>query len=273
VTAATGGAVSGGVEGQRVAMAGIYGDEAEARWGFHYTTDPLVRYLRDRRLGITLRIIGRQGRLDPGHQSVLLVCGGIGGEGTYLRNLGFREVTVSDLSAEALRLCRRFDPRLQTRELNAEDMAEVADGSYDFVVVQDGLHHLPRPVLGLTEMLRVARQGVAVIEPHYGLVGRALGTEWEVQGDAVNYVFRWSKPMLEQVTRSYLVSRDAVVVAHRLWDHPLLVGKAAERLPRRMRHAAARAVYGALTPVRRWGNMMVGVVLKPAVTQLLSAAG
>lgn len=45
-------------------------------------------------------------------------------------------MTVSDLSEKALELCRRFDGRLKTRALNAEDMSEVEDGSYDLVFVR-----------------------------------------------------------------------------------------------------------------------------------------
>jgi SAM-dependent methyltransferase len=244
-------------------MAEVYADDRESRWSFHYTKDPLVRYLRDRRLGLALELLRRHGGLDPARQSVLLVCGGVGGEGTFLRDAGFRDVTVSDLSEEALRLCRRFDPRLATRLLNAEDMADVAEDAYDLVVVQDGLHHLPRPVLGFTEMLRVARQAVIVIEPHHGLVGSMIGTEWERHGDAVNYVFRWTGALLEQATRSYLLRSDAVVVAHRVWDHNLVVGRTVGRLPAPIRLPAAKAAYGLLTPLRRAGNMLVGVVLKP----------
>jgi hypothetical protein len=35
-------------------------------------------------------------------------------------------------------------------------MTEVQDDSYDIALVQDGLHHLSRPVLSFIEMLRVA---------------------------------------------------------------------------------------------------------------------
>ena len=252
-----------GVEVQRAAMAEVYGDAREARWAFHYTSDPLTRYLRDRRLDIALRILHRRGRLDPRRQSVLLVCGGVGGEGTYLCNRGFRDVTVSDLSESALTLCRRFDGRLATRLLNAEDMSEVEEGAYDLVVVQDGLHHLPRPVLGFTEMLRVARQAVVVIEPYRSLVGKVVGREWERHGDAVNFVFRWTGNLLEQATRSYLLRSDAAVEAHRLWDHNLAVGRAVGRLPTATRLRAAKALYATLAPLNPIGNMMVGIVVKP----------
>lgn len=256
--------MSDGVERQRAVMTEVYDEEKAGRWSFHYTRDPLVRYLRDRRLGIALRILKQHGRLDPARQSVLLVCGGVGGEGTFLRNVGFSDVTVSDFSAEALRLCERFDPRLRTRVLNAEAMTDVADDSYDLVVVQDGLHHLPRPVLGFTEMLRVARQAVVVVEPHVGLVARAIGTKWEVQGDAVNFVFRWDGNLMRQAASSSLLRRDLTVVPYRVWDHPLVISRLVSRLPKSSRLAAAKAVYAALMPFRPAGNMMVGVVLKPA---------
>jgi len=252
-----------GIESQRVAMAANYSDRSEQRWAFHYTSDPLTRFLRDRRLRVALKILQDQGHLDPANQSVLLVCGGVGGEGTFLRDFGFQDVTVSDISKEALESCGRFDPRLQTMLLNAESMTDLPDRSYDIVLVQDGLHHLPRPVLGYTEMLRVARVAAIVIEPHYGAVGKWIGREWEVNGDAVNYVFRWNRSILEQATRSYLLDKDSAVVPHRLWDHNLAVGRAVARMPRQLQVRAAKAIYAALRPFDRFGNMMVGVALKP----------
>src|SRR5689334_5153468 len=139
--------MSDGIKMQQERSNRIHGDSIEGLWDYHYTNDPLIRYLRDRRLHRALKELDKRGRLDVAKQSVLLVCGGVGGEGTFLANQGFVDVTVSDLSEKPMELCRRFDERLKTRVLNAEDMSEVEDRSYDIVVVQDGLHHLPRPVL------------------------------------------------------------------------------------------------------------------------------
>jgi ubiquinone/menaquinone biosynthesis C-methylase UbiE len=245
---------------QRSATAEICSNRDD--WSFHVTSDPLTRFLRDRRLRTALHMLRVRGLLHPERQSVLVVCGGVGGEGVFLSRWGFTDVTVSDLSEEALEVCRSLEPKIRTMPLNAENMAEIPDASYDLVLVQDGLHHLPRPVLGFTEMLRVARKAVIVIEPHEGLVGRLIGTEWERQGEFVNYVFRWNRSLLNQATRSYLLCPQAVVLLRRLWDHNLAVGKAAGRFPQRWRLAAAKAVYQALRPVNRLGNMMVAVVVK-----------
>jgi SAM-dependent methyltransferase len=248
------------VESQRAATDELCGSRDD--WSFHVTKDPLTRFLRDRRMLIALESLDKRGFLDRARQSVLVVCGGVGGEGIFLRDFGFRSVTVSDLSANALAVCRRLEPGLRTMPMNAEDMAEIPDSSYDLVLVQDGLHHLPRPVLGFTEMLRVARTAVIVIEPHDSLVGRLIGTEWEQQGEAVNYVFRWNRSMLKQATMSYLLCKNAIVLPHRVWDHNIVVRRAVNKLPERWRLTGARTIYRALAPVNRIGNMMIGVVIK-----------
>lgn len=248
-----------GIEAQRAATDKVIHDGHD--WDFHVTKDPLTRFLRDRRLRIGLSKLRSRGVLDPAHQSVLVVCAGVGGEGILLRRYGFEDVTVSDLSPQALSLCGQLDPLLKTVQTNTEDMVEIPDASYDLVVVQDGLHHLPRPVLGFTEMLRVARKAVILIEPHESLVGTLIGTEWELHGGAVNYVFRWSGSLLKQATLSYLLRSGAIVLPCRLWDHNVVVGKLAKRFPKRWQLAVAKAVYHVLTPMNKLGNMMVGIVI------------
>lgn len=248
-----------------------YGESARERWDFHYTTDPFTRYIRDRRLHVATSLLSRHLSSRPDAESILVACGGVGGEGTFLANHGWADVTVSDFTPSALELCRSFDPRLKVLTLDAQDMA-LDDNSFDFVLVQDGLHHLAQPARGLTEMLRVARRGAVVIEPHYGLAGRILGREWEVEGDAVNYVFRWNSQMVEQVAKSYLLQYDLKVHVARFWDHGLAIGRATQWVPTRQRARAARLLYAGLAPARRAGNMMVAVVEKgqePAKKRLL----
>jgi hypothetical protein len=141
---------------------------------------------------------------------------------------------------------------------------DLPDGAYDLVLVQDGLHHLSRPVLGFTEMLRVARRGVLVMEPHWGLVAKLFGTTWEDQDGEINFVFRWNQMLLEQATRSYLLQQSCHVEALRLWDHPSAVHRLASRLASPSQQLAlARACYGVLDGLfRPLGNAMIGVVVK-----------
>lgn len=253
-----------GVESQWRAFEKIYQKHDPSRWDFHDTPDRLTRYLRDRRLNIALGILRKRVPKLSGSMSALVVCGGVGGEGTFLANQGFGDVTVSDFSEVALSICKVRDPRLRTLHLNAEAV-DLPSDSYDLVLVQDGLHHLTRPTLGLSEMLRVARHAAVVIEPHSGIVGRALGTKWEQENDATNYVFRWNKHLLREVTYSYLVNPKVVVCTRRIWDHGGLMARVVSVVrPRRFAVGAARVSYGFLdTFARPLGNMFVAVVLKP----------
>ena len=230
-------------------------------WAAHFGKDPLTRFLRDRRLSVAFREMKKKGLLRVDRQSVLVICGGVGGEGSFLRRCGFDDVTVSDFSTSSLELCNSFDPTIKTLKLNAESI-DLPDESFDIVVVQDGLHHLLRPTLGLTEMLRVAKSAVVVIEPHYGLVGQVFGTKWEVHGEVVNYVFRWNRTILEQCTRSFLLLESTEVVTRRIWDHNLVVMRVVGHLPGRFRLAVARLIYALLRPLSRFGNMMIGIVIK-----------
>jgi ubiquinone/menaquinone biosynthesis C-methylase UbiE len=47
---------------------------------------------------------------------------------------------------------------------NAEFLS-FKDGEFDYVLCKETYHHLPRPMMGLYEMLRVAGKGVVLIEP------------------------------------------------------------------------------------------------------------
>lgn len=251
------------VEQQHRSFDAKYAPAERAKWAFHDTPDPLTRYMRDRRLKFgTDRVLAETG-MSPEQCSVLIVCGGVGGEGTYFANRGFTDVTVSDFSENALEICRHRDPRLKTRLLNAEEM-DLEDASYDFVLVQDGLHHLPRPVLGYTEMLRVARRAVVVIEPHTGVVANLLGREWEHEGDAINYVFRWNHELLEQSTRSVLLQEPCKVRGYRMWNHNIVMLRLARLFGEgAVAHQVVKAAYGILgTALPFLGNYMAGVVIK-----------
>jgi SAM-dependent methyltransferase len=246
---------------QHAAFEQIYADDT--RWEFHDTSDPLTRYVRDRRLRMGLHHALAMSGASPGEWDALVVAGGVGGEGSFLANAGLRSVTVSDYSENALKHCRVRDPRLLTLQLDAEQPA-LDDGSYDLVVVQDSLHHLSRPVQGFVEMLRVARQAVIVLEPHLGLISRIFGTEWETLQDQVNYVFRWNRMLLEQPTRSYLLRTPYEIRAIRRWDHSGHMHRIARHVgPPACQVAFAKTVYSCLDFVLRpFGNAMIGVIVR-----------
>lgn len=260
-----------GVAKQKETFEDIY--SKRENWSYWDSKDPLTRYLLDRRLKMSVDNLMEITKSSPSDWDVLVICGGVGGEGTVLANMGFQSVTVSDISENALEVCKVRDPRLQTLILNAENL-EVPDQSYDLVLVQDGLHHLPRPVLGYNEMLRVAKKAAIVIEPHAGIVANLLGMSWEDHGGTVNYVFRWNQLLLEQATRSYLLQAPCYIKTIRMWNHNLVMDKIAKIFGgKQVGLGVVKLGYFLLDLLGgSVGNMMIGLVVKnPPFSQKGSA--
>jgi 16S rRNA G1207 methylase RsmC len=98
------------VAAQAAAGESRFRQRAAAEWDFNFTTDRLVRFLRDRRLDVALTLLTQHGTLGT-RNTVLVVCGGVGGEGVYLLRHGFADVTVSDIAPTALEIARSASPR------------------------------------------------------------------------------------------------------------------------------------------------------------------
>jgi ubiquinone/menaquinone biosynthesis C-methylase UbiE len=233
------------------------------RWSFHDTPEPLTRFLRDRRQNRAVQELLRQTDTRPEHwDRVLVVCGGVGGEGTFLRKQGFRNVTVSEFDPALLRIMGQRDRSLRGAACDAQHLP-FAGGSFDLVLVQDGIHHLKNPALGITEMLRVARRAVVVIEPHDGVVARLLGIRIEREGGQENFVFRWNRRMFVQVVSSFLVGTPFHVCTLRFWDHSLAMLRLFRWLPGdRLKLLGIQIGYGVLKLMDSLGgNMFVGIVI------------
>jgi len=100
-------------------------------------------------------------RWIPDHNaSVLVVAGGTNDRDVF-HGLGFTNVLVSSL-----------DERIEAGQLapygwsrqDAEALT-FGDGTFDYVVVHDGLHHCHSPHRALLDMYRVARRAVVVFDP------------------------------------------------------------------------------------------------------------
>jgi len=160
---------------------------------------------------------------------ILVLCASDGNEGSVLLDMGFVDVTVSDLSDAICDVAVKRDPRLKAQALNAEETG-LPSLSFDIAIVQDGLHHLQRPVQGFTEMLRIASRAVIFLEPHDSLVGRLIGTRWERNGSAVNYVFRWTKRLVQDTTSSYLGQTAFQNLSFSFWHHNVVLANFGRRL-------------------------------------------
>jgi ubiquinone/menaquinone biosynthesis C-methylase UbiE len=225
--------------------------------------DPLVQFLVRWRLDHSVRRLLSEVRDLTTDSSVLVLCAGDGFEGTQLADLGFRDITISDISLLGVQAAMKRDDRLHGLVLNA-NAAGVRDRSFDIVVIQDGLHHLQSPVAGFTEMLRISRRAALFLEPHESWSGRTFGRAWEEHGTATNFVFRWNRRMVEQVASSYLGRTPFTNLSESFWHHNLHLDRlgrhlgGGERAVRLL--AAVKRVADTTLPNR--GNLFCGLVVK-----------
>jgi SAM-dependent methyltransferase len=161
-----------------------------------------------------LRSLKERGLLQD-TDSILVVAGGELDRQCML-SLGRNNVTISNLDTSAGHsVCEPYS----WRHLDAENL-ETDDGSYDWVVIHAGLHHLAVPALGVCEMFRVARRGIVCFEARDSLLMKiaikiGLTTEYELEavfiegasggyrnGPIPNYVYRWTEREFEKVINS-----------------------------------------------------------------------
>jgi hypothetical protein len=134
----------------------------------------------------------------------------------------------------------------------------------DLVIVQDGLHHLRSPVQGFTEMLRTARIAACFLEPHDSLSGRLLGKRWETNGDAINYVFRWNRRLVDSIASSYLGPDGFESCSFSFWHHNVVLGRFGDAMGGGSRAVALlKLLKNASDAVAsRLGNQFCGLVIK-----------
>src|ERR1051325_7833873 len=126
-----------------------------------------------------------QGILSPTEHAVLVVAGGDHDFQACLRQ-GFKKVTISNLDERMT--ATEYAPYSWSFE-DGENLT-LPDGSVDFCIVHNGLHHCASPHKALLEMLRVARRGVLLFEPYDNVVTRMgvrLGIGQDFEHAAVYY--------------------------------------------------------------------------------------
>ena len=240
----------------------LYADGTRAHF---LVNDPLVDYVTHWRLREAFRrLAAAAARRITENSRILVLCAGEGAEGSVLCDMGYRDVTISDISEGGVAAALARDPRLKGLVLNALNPA-VEDNAFEVVLIQDGLHHLPSPVQGFTEMLRIASVGVVFLEPHDSLVGRLAGTRWEKNDEAINYVFRWSRKLVQDVACSYIGAESFRNLSFSFWHHNIKYHRLGVRLGG---GAGSISLIRALkftldNLLGRYGNQFCGLILKP----------
>lgn len=135
---------------------------------------------------------------------VLIASCGTGIDVHYLRKYYDPQFTVADLSEEAVQMTLKLNKNIYGGYIEDNEKLSFADRSFDYVFTAASLHHLPRPIVGLYELIRVAKHGVIVIEPNDCWLTRLatrlkLATEIEKAG---NYVYRISAWDVKRISRA-----------------------------------------------------------------------
>ena len=158
----------------------------------------------------------KQNILDK--KNSILVVAGSQNDFLIFRELKYKNVTISNLDERLLD--DQFKPYNWSRQ-NAECLT-FADKSFDYVVVNMGLHHCFSPHKALLEMYRVAYKGVICIENRDSflmkiLINLNLSYKYElpavflnnceyggVQNSEIpNYIYRWKENEVKKTINCY----------------------------------------------------------------------
>jgi SAM-dependent methyltransferase len=217
------------------------------------------RYLMDFKFARVTQLLGQS--LEG--SAVLVVCSGSGMDAEYIARTG-ASVVAMDISRGCLDRARiraeRFGLKYELVRGDAENLP-FQDGSFDYVFVHDGLHHIPTPERAISEMARVARRGLLVTEPADAeltklLIKVGLMKPYEEAG---NYVLRFHPNQLESLCRSLGFDRMASSRYLVRYGHPpagwwrLLDSEPLFQLSRAMFLSFGLALFG------RWGNKLAFV--------------
>ena len=224
----------------------------------------------------------REGIFAPATDRILVVAGGER-DRRALQSLGFRNVTISNLDT---RMAGTEYAPYDWSYQDAEDL-RFPDGSFDFCVVHNGLHHCASPHHAVVEMLRVARTGVVLFEPYDNVLTRigvwlGFGQDFEhaavfcnaceyggLRNSAVaNYVYRFTRRELYKTVKCGVpYGPPQVRFVHELripWTQ--LRGRK-NRLFLIAVLALEPLLRGLTKLVPSWANCFAALVLKPRLPQ------
>jgi ubiquinone/menaquinone biosynthesis C-methylase UbiE len=148
----------------------------------------------------------------------ILVCGGGELDVSVFKNLGFENVTISNLDER--NADNQFYPFKYSFE-NAESLS-FKNNSFDYVIIHAAIHHASSPHKVLTEMFRVSKFGFIAFESRDSIVMRLiekLNLTETYETSAVffnkcryggvnnsnipNYIYRWTEREIEKTIQSY----------------------------------------------------------------------
>jgi ubiquinone/menaquinone biosynthesis C-methylase UbiE len=144
-------------------------------------------------------------KISLNNSSLHIASCGTGIDLYYLRkilNLD-TDITITDFSEDAVNTVLKLFPGINGKVVDNENLP-FPDDFFDYTFIAEALHHLPRPHIGLYELLRVSKYGLIVKEPNDSWLTRfatKLGLAQEVEKSG-NYVYRYSKREIQKISNS-----------------------------------------------------------------------
>lgn len=187
-------------------------DETAQSW---LRDDTVYSWRQERMLGTLDPILTAQ----PDSRWLTVGDGRLATEARFIADRG-PEAHPTDISTELLAEAKRRGLIDDYSQENAEALS-FDDSTFDYVLCKQSYHHFPRPYIALYEMLRVANQGLVLIEPNDSklhenvrsepILRRLLNSIKRLRGDddrvpvppifepSGNYVFTISRREIEKV--------------------------------------------------------------------------
>src|SRR5688572_4801332 len=100
----------------------------------------------------TQAVLERAGA-DLNGKRVLIASCGTGIDVYYLKKFFNSRFFVTDISENAVALAKASFPGIEGQVEDGEKFS-FSDNSFDYAIIAASLHHLPRPILGLYELMR-----------------------------------------------------------------------------------------------------------------------
>jgi SAM-dependent methyltransferase len=166
-------------------------------------------FIQNRLLELTKPLLNSKNRW-------VTVGDGYGFDANYLYDHG-QDVVATDISSTFLELSKQAGLFDVFSIENAERLS-FEDDQFDYAMCKEAYHHFPRPYIAVYEMLRVAKKGIILIEPHdplsrmpFLLALRNILDNWNVNTlqkywknrysfeEVGNYVFKLSERECEKI--------------------------------------------------------------------------
>lgn len=150
-------------------------------------------------------------KLSLDGKTILVASCGSGIDAYYLKKFySLKRIYFSDVHEKAM--VKTLSNFSSERFIFCDNLRiSFKDNSFDFVFIAESLHHLKEPITAIYELLRLAKEGLIVIEPNDSWLTRLfekLGLAHKYEVEHKNYVYRFSKRDIVKIASALFFKFD-----------------------------------------------------------------